>query len=77
MVDGIERLSCYCLAVKHLRPGGILVVDNTDNDRTTGADLFVIDQMLGNMGPDWQVHRFPGLGPGNFFAWETTVCVRG
>jgi len=76
VVDGLERLSCYRLAVQHLRPGGILVVDNSDNDRTTGGDLFVIDQMLLNIGPEWQVHRFPGWGLGNFFAWETTVCLR-
>ena len=76
VVDGLERLSCYRLAVQRLRPGGILVVDNSDNDRTTGGDLFVIDQMLHNIGPEWQVHRFPGWGLGNSFVWETTVCLR-
>ena len=75
-VDGSRRLECFHLALAHTRPGGLLVVDNTDNDRTTGGDLFVIDQMLGELGPDWEVHRFPGWGPGNFYAWETTVCIR-
>lgn len=76
VVDGLDRLSCFRLAIERLRRGGILVVDNSDNDRTTGGDLFVIDQMLRELGPSWQVYRFPGWGPGNFFAWETTVCVR-
>ena len=75
-VDGSHRLECFRLALEHIRPGGLLVVDNTDNDRATGADIFVIDQMLEELGPDWQVHRFPGWGPGNFYAWETTVCAR-
>lgn len=75
-VDGSQRLECFRLAVEHARPGALLVVDNTDNDRTTRGDLFVIDQMLDRLGPEWEVHRFPGWGPGNFFAWETTVCVR-
>jgi hypothetical protein len=75
-VDGSHRLECFRLALRHTCRGGLLVVDNTDNDRTTKGDLFVIDQMLDELGPDWEVHRFPGWAPGNFCACETTVCVR-
>jgi hypothetical protein len=74
-VDGSHRLECFRLAVEHVRAGALLVVDNTDNDRTTGGELFVIDEMLASLGSRWDVHRFPGWGPGNFFAWETTICV--
>src|ERR1017187_7442518 len=74
-VDGSRRLECFRLALEHTCPGGLLVVDNTDNDRL-GEDLYVIDQMLDHLGPNWEVHRFPGWGPGNFYAWETTVCAR-
>jgi len=74
-VDGANRLECFRRAVEHAPAGGLLVVDNTDDDRT-GGDLFVIDQMLDELGLDWEVHRFPGWGPGNLYAWETTVCVR-
>jgi len=75
-VDGSHRLDCFRLALEHIRPGGVLVIDNTDNDRLTGGDLFVIDQILEELGGGWEVHRFPGWGPGNFFAWETTICLR-
>lgn len=75
-VDGSQRLACFRLALDRIGRGGMLLVDNTDNDRTTGGDLYVIDRMISEVGPEWEVHRFPGWGPGNFFAWETTVCVR-
>ena len=75
-VDGSYRLDCFRLALAHIGPGGLLLIDNTDNDRTTRGDLFVIDRTLEALGPEWEVHRFPGWGPGNFFAWETTICVR-
>ncbi len=73
-VDGSYRLECFRLALEHTPAGGLLVVDNTD--RTTEGDLLVIDGILNDLGAGWEVHRFPGWGPGNFFVWETTVCVR-
>ncbi len=75
-VDGSHRVECFRRALTRLPRGGVLIVDNTDNDRTTHGDLFVIDQLIEDLGSEWKVHRFPGWGPGNFFAWETTVCVR-
>jgi predicted O-methyltransferase YrrM len=75
-VDGSRRLECFRLALERVHRGGLLIVDNTDSDHATKGELFVIDQMLDELGPDWEVHRFPGWGPGNLYAWETTVCVR-
>lgn len=75
-IDGSDRLACFRLALDRVGPGGMLVVDNSDNDRTTGGDLYVMDRMIDSLGPEWEVHRLPGWGPCNFFAWETTVCVR-
>jgi len=80
-VDGSYRLDCFRLALERARPGSLLLVDNTDwascpSQRSNGGDFYVIDQMLNELGQDWEVHRFPGWGPCNFYAWETTVCVR-
>jgi hypothetical protein len=75
-IDGSHRLACLRLALEQASLGTILLVDNTDNDRTTRGDLYVVDGMLDELGPPWEVHRFPGWVPGNFFSSETTVCVR-
>ena len=75
-IDGSHRLACFKLALEYSRRGAVLLVDNTDSDQMTGGELRLINELLDEMGPDWEVRRFPGWGPGNFFAWETTVCVR-
>lgn len=74
-IDGSERLACFELAKHYLRSDGMLLIDNTDKDRTTRGDLFQIDSRLSEC-PDFQVHRFTGWAPGNFFPQETTICVR-
>ncbi len=75
-IDGSHRLACFRLAVERVKPGGMLLLDNTDNDRTTGGDLFVIDQELVRLGDAWEVRRFPGWCPCNLSAGETSVCVK-
>ena len=75
-VDGSRRLECFRLALEHMRAGGLLVIDNSDSDRTSRGDLFVIDQMVDKLGTGWAIHRFPGWAPCNFYPSETTVCVR-
>jgi hypothetical protein len=37
-IDGSDRLACFEIAEKYLRPGGILLVDNTDKDRPSKGD---------------------------------------
>jgi hypothetical protein len=75
-IDGSFRLACFREALDHVGPAGMVLVDNTDADRTTLGELFLVDQMVNGLGSGWEVHRFPGWGPCNLFAWETTVCVR-
>lgn len=74
-VDGFQRYECCQAALKHLKTGGLLLVDNTDKDRTTGGDLFRTDELL-LATPGLELLRFVGWPPGNFAAQETTVCIK-
>lgn len=74
-IDGSLRLACFEIAEKYLRPGGILLVDNTDKDRPSKGDLYQIDCRLSES-TDFEVHRFTGWTHGNFFPQETTICIR-
>jgi Methyltransferase domain len=74
-IDGARRAECFEAALTRVRPGGMLLVDNTDKDRTTGGDLFRTDELLLDM-PGFQVRRFVGWPPGNLAPQETTVCVK-
>ena len=74
-IDGSERLACFKIAADYLQPGGMLLIDNTDFDRINQGDLYQIDCYLAKR-TDFQIHRFTGWAPGNFFAQETTICVR-
>jgi|SRR5208283_1349601 hypothetical protein len=74
-VDGFQRQECCRAALRHLKTGGLLVLDNTDKDRTTGGDLFRADELLLSV-PGLALLRFVGWAPGNFAPQETTVCVK-
>lgn len=72
-IDGSERLACFEIAHGYLAPNGLLVIDNTDKDRTTKGDLYQIDELLSRK-REYVAQRFTGWTPGNFFPQETTVC---
>jgi hypothetical protein len=74
-VDGARRFECCQAALKQLKTGGLLLVDNTDKDRTTRGDLFRTDELLLST-PGLGMLRFVGWPPGNFVPQETTVCVK-
>lgn len=74
-IDGNQRLACFEIAEQYLKPDGVLLIDNTDKDRTARGDLFKIDQLVVGRS-DLRVHRFTGWAPGNFFPQETTICYR-
>jgi hypothetical protein len=78
VIDGSHRFRCFEEVVQShspLKEGGIIVIDNSDKDRTTHGDLWLIDEALAasNM---FDVRRFTGWSPGNFFPQETTVVRR-
>jgi hypothetical protein len=74
-IDGADRFACFALVDEYLRPGGILLIDDTDTERTNKGDLYKIDCWLAEKA-DYDVYRFTGWTHGNFFPHETTVCLR-
>jgi len=74
-IDGSERLACFRLVDDYLKPGGMLIIDNTDKDRVNLGDLYEIDCRLKGQAR-YEVHRFTGWTHGNFFPQETTICMR-
>jgi hypothetical protein len=75
VIDGSSRLACFQRAPAHVKRGGLLVIDNSDADQKQQGDMYKIDQLLA-ASSEWDVHRFVGWAPSNFFAQETTVCVK-
>lgn len=74
VIDGIERLGCFNTALRHLKPGGLLILDNTDMDRITKGDLYKIDIEIEN-NKSLAIHRFPGWVPARLSPQETSVCI--
>lgn len=69
MVDGRARSACLEQAHPHVRPGGLLVLDNSDRDiyRDAAAQI----DALG-----WRREDFFGPGHYNLFFWQTTIWTR-
>jgi len=67
IVDGRARVECARRAVQKVRPGGLLLLDDTGRDRyRLAVDLLA----------DWERHVFAGLKPGHIPAAETSVWRR-
>lgn len=66
LVDGMARASCLSHASVHVRPGGWLVLDNT-NDRP-----YYLEK-VGYLFQDWEKITFFGYGPILDYKWETTI----
>ena len=75
VIDGSHRYGCFQAAPAYLKPGGLLLIDNSDKDRTTQGDLWLIDRDLDRSESAYEVLRFTGWAPGNFFPQETTVVT--
>lgn len=63
-VDGRNRQGCLPLAGPKLKPGGLLVLDNSERAQYQDA-MRQFD--------DWERH---GFGPGNSEGWMTTIWVK-
>ncbi len=68
LVDGSHRKDCMLAAMPMLKPGGLLVVDNTD--------WHWFQKVFPRMPPDWVVHHYPGCAPFIGHASQTTVWVK-
>jgi len=69
LVDGAYRRECVVVAVKHVRPGGYLVVDNTDWHWVTE---FPYEGIPSN----WVKKVYPGYAPMIGYRSETTLWQR-
>lgn len=67
IVDGRARVDCARRAVPKVKPGGLLLLDDTDRDRYRPA----VELLTG-----WQRHVFAGLKPGQRFPAETSAWKR-
>lgn len=69
VIDGFERNECAALALQALKPGGVVVWDNSDRERyAPGMDL------LASQG--FRRIDFSGPGPGAVRGWMTSVFYR-
>ena len=66
IVDGSYRLRCLEACVAFVKPGGYVIVDNSNQQREL-ADF------IRNRFPPERVEVMSGYAPGNFYAKETTV----
>lgn len=66
-IDGRRRANCVAAAVPHLRPGGVLVLDNSERTEYQAA---IAAHLAG-----WQ--RWDHLSQGGGYAgWTTTIWVK-
>lgn len=69
LVDGRARASCLLHAVCKVKPGGFIVIDNTERD-------YYLAQ-VGKLYENWNRITFFGNGPQNEWKWETTFFQNG
>jgi hypothetical protein len=68
LVDGSYRKYCMLAAMPRLKPGGLLVVDNTD--------WHWFQKVFPRMPSDWKVRHHPGCAPFIGHMSQTTIWVK-
>lgn len=68
LIDGYARAACIAHAVSHVKPGGWLVIDNTDRDWYLKNTL----PLFGNWESGWERIDIMGYGPLLTYQWQTT-----
>src|SRR5690606_2632205 len=63
VVDGRARNACLRAARKHVKPGGLIVLDNSDRSYDEGKSVYT----------DCEKRTFFGLNPYQLFPGETTA----
>ena len=64
IIDGRARPACIASALPKIRPGGYLILDNSERKRYyQGRNLL----------KDWEVKEFYGVGPYCYNLWGTTI----
>jgi predicted O-methyltransferase YrrM len=74
VVDGnLDRFACFQQAERHVKSGGLIVVDDTDKGQMVYSHITKLDQLLSSTNR-YEVHRFVGWVPAAFWVKETTIC---
>jgi hypothetical protein len=68
LVDGSFRKDCMLAGMPKLKPGGLLVVDNTD--------WHWMQKVFPRMPDDWKVRNYPGCAPFIGHVSQTTIWVK-
>jgi hypothetical protein len=68
-VDGRARPAALRHAISKVRPGGVLLLDNSEREEYAPGAALVDAQ-------DWLREDLPGPGPYNDYFWQTTVWIR-
>lgn len=68
LVDGRARASCLMHAVSHVKPGGVLVLDNTER-------TYYLEQTE-QLFRDWDRADILGHGPRLEYAWQAVIFRR-
>jgi hypothetical protein len=76
VVDGnFDRHQCFDEAEQHLKPGGVIVIDDSDKGQIMGGPIRELDEWLVGT-HNYQIQRFVGWIPGCFWVKETTIAKR-
>lgn len=67
LVDGRARVGCVQKAISKVKPGGFILLDNSERQTYQAAQ-----QLL----TYWQKQAFFGYGPFNQYQWETTIWIK-
>lgn len=73
LIDGMARTSCLVHAHSHVRPGGVIVLDNT-GDRPYYLEK-TEDRLFGNWETGWEKIKFFGYGPILDYKWECSIFI--
>ncbi len=69
VIDGMARVACAGLASDWLKPGGLIVFDNSDREEYADAYRFLIDAGFARM-------DYWGPGPINAYEWCTSIFTK-
>jgi precorrin-6B methylase 2 len=69
VIDGNHRIGCTRAAIDCLRPGGMIVLDNSDREIERSCSLILRDAQFIQI-------DFSGFGPMNGYCWSTSIFFK-
>ncbi|MBI5007631.1 MAG: SAM-dependent methyltransferase [Nitrosomonadales bacterium] len=69
VIDGKWRMQCAEMAIRHLKDGGMIVLDNSDRTIEKKCGEFLREQGLVQI-------DFSGFGPINGYCWSTSIFIK-